>query len=112
MSRGADLDTTLSVSISAGSIEDSAVFRSPSLKFERAVSDVYQIRSDGIHLVAMVTIKIQNAGQSIQSGHGARTAAGTLVVSFMAKDKEKEGEKLKKKLQKVVSFVVVGLTLC
>jgi hypothetical protein len=30
----------------------------------------------------------------------------------MAKDKEKEGEKLKKKSQKVVSFVAVGLTLC
>jgi hypothetical protein len=52
-------------------------------------------------MVAMVTIKIQNAGQS---GHGARTTAGRLVVSFMAKEKEKEGEKAKKKLQKVFSF--------
>jgi hypothetical protein len=62
-------------------------------------------------LVATVTIKIQNAGQSIQSGHGARTKAETLVVSFMAKDKEKESEKLKKKSQKVVSFVPMRLTL-
>jgi hypothetical protein len=48
------------------------------------VSD--QIRWDGFHLVATVTIKIHNAGQSNESRHGARTTAGTLVVSFMANE--------------------------
>jgi hypothetical protein len=49
----------------------------------------------------MVTIKIPNTGISIQSEHVAGTVAERLVVSLMAKDKEKEDEKSKKKLQKV-----------
>jgi hypothetical protein len=75
----------------------------------------YLIRSDLSYapiLIAMVTIKIYNAGVSIQSEHVAGTTAERLVVSLMAKDKEKEGEKSKKKLQKVCSMVIMSLILC
>ena len=77
----------------------------------RRLSD--QIRSISRRiLVAMVTIKIQHTGLSLQSEYVARTTAEQLVVSLMAKDKENEDEKSKKKLQKVCSTVTLSLILC
>jgi hypothetical protein len=60
----------------------------------------------------MVTMKIRTRDYQSNQKHVAGTTAERLVVSLMAKDKEKEGEKSKKKLQKVRSRVSKSLILC